>query len=266
MSDTVSGRTTRVNTSIPEPPMAANNLPPHFALRPWQGLVIGIVSAVIVWAIVQVIHPVFRVGKEFDVPSIGMPTAKFQAHRAEQDKVDRRHVSLYVGGLSALIALAMGLREGLAKRAWLMPIVSALLGAAGGALGGSLGAMILQHVRENIGQAELKHLVEAQIAVAAPLGLSIGLGVGLVTRSVATAFKTTLAGLGGGLCAAVIYPVIVSVLLPAASTEVLLPEEASTRLLWLALLSAAVGFAIPFAGRQRKPVITAHNPPVTTTA
>jgi hypothetical protein len=221
-------------------------------LRPWQGALIGLVCAIVVWAVVQAVHPIFRVGKEFDVPSIGMPTAKFLAHRAEQDKADRRNLALYLSGLGALIALAMGFSEVRAKRSLLMTFLAVLVGAAGGAIGGSMGTMILQNVRDNIGQADLKHLVEAQIAAAAPLGLGIGLGVGLVTRSIIQTIKTTLAGLGGGLFAAVMYPVTVSMVLPWASTEMLFPQESTTRVLWLALLAGLVGFAIPFACGQRK--------------
>jgi hypothetical protein len=53
-------------------------------------------------------------------------------------------------------------------------------------------------------------------------------------------------GAAGGVLFAVLYPLCVAVLLPTANTEVLLPEEAATRLVWLGLLGGTVGF---FAAR-----------------
>jgi hypothetical protein len=49
----------------------------------------------------------------------------------------------------------------------------------------------------------------------------------------------------------VLYPLVVAVLLPAANTEVLLPEEALTRLVWLAFLGGSVGFVVATGLSQR---------------
>src|SRR5436190_4260375 len=220
-------------------------------LRPWEGLILGLAAAAVVCGMIQAVHPVFRVPKEFDVPSIGLPTEKFLAHRREQDRVDSKHAALYVGGLGFLLAAALAVREAAARRSWLPPIVAPPLGAAGGALGGMLGSQVLQYVRVNIGQADLMHMVGAQLAVAVPLGLGVGLGLGLATRTAGGIVKTALAGVAAGTLAAVVVPVAVSLLLPAANTDALLPEEASTRLLWLGLLSGLIGLVIPIAGRRR---------------
>jgi hypothetical protein len=235
-------------SSPPQP-----TIPRHaLAIHPLEGLALSLLAGFIVWGIVQTVHPLFRVPKEFDVPSIGLPTEKFLAHRREQDRVDRWHAALYLGGLGLLVAAAMSIREAVARRTWLSPLLAPPLAAVGGALGGYLGCMILQDVRINIGQAELKHSVEAQLAVALPLGLGLGLGLGLATRTISGFLKTTLGGLAAGAIAGVIYPVAVSVLLPSASADALLPEEPSTRLLWLGLLSGLLGLLIPVAGRQRQ--------------
>jgi len=221
------------------------------ALRPWEGLVLALAAGAIVCGLIQAVHPVFRVDKKFDVPSIGLPPEMFAAHRQQQDYVDQKHAALYVGGLGLLLAAGLAFREAFARGTWLAPVVAPLLGAAGGAVGGMLGSQVLQYVRNHVGQAEVMHVVGAQLAVALPLGLSVGLGLGLATRSVSGFLKTTLAGVAAGILAAVIYPVVVSLVLPAANTEALLPEEAGARLLWLGLLSAVIGLVIPFAGRQR---------------
>jgi hypothetical protein len=65
--------------------------------------------------------------------------------------------------------------------------------------------------------------------------------------------KSTLAGVAAGVLAAILYPLAVSMLLPGASTDALLPEERLNRLLWALLLSAIIGLVIPIAGRRRKP-------------
>jgi hypothetical protein len=212
---------------------------------------LGLAAGVVVWGTIQAVHPVFRVPKKFDVPSIGMPTEMFLAHRREQDRVDRWHAALYLGGLGLLISAGIGAREVAARRSWLAAVIGAPLGAMGGAAGGVLGCMVLQHVRMNIGQADLMHTIEAQLAVGAPLGLAVGLGAGLMTRTARGAAIFALGGLAGGVLAAVGYVLAIALFMPATNTDALLPEEATARLLWLALLAGVIGLVVPMAGRRR---------------
>ena len=201
----------------------------------------------------QGVHPVFRVPKKFDVPSIGLPPELFAAHRREQDRVDRRHAMLYVGALGLLVGAALGTAEAIRRRSWLPPLFAAPLGAVGGVVGGPLGCLVYEYVRTNVGQAELKHTIAAQLLVAVPLGLGIGLGLGLSTRTIQGAIKGALAGIAAGGLAAAIFPIAISIVLPAANTESLLPEDGSSRLLWFAVLSEMIGLVLPIAARQRKP-------------
>jgi hypothetical protein len=85
-----------------------------------------------------------------------------------------------------------------------------------------------------------------------PLGLGIGVGLGLATRTVAGTLKAALAGVAAGVLAGAVYPVAISIVFPAASTDALIPEEASSRLLWLGLLSGTIGLIVPIAGRERR--------------
>jgi hypothetical protein len=230
-------------------PTLPSSLPSGFSLRPWEGLLLALLASAIVFGVVQTTHPIFRVSGDVNV-AMGRPTAEFLAVIHQNDRNDQKHAALYLGCLGLLTAGALSLRESITRRSWLAPIVALPLGAAGGAVGGWLGCLVLQSVRDNFGQAELKHLVEAQLAVALPLGLGIGLGYGIATRSLAGLIKSAAAGLSGGAVAAAIYAVAVSILFPTASTEALLPAEASTRLLWLSCLAGFVGVSIPIAGRQ----------------
>jgi hypothetical protein len=221
------------------------------ATSPWLGLALGLVAAGLLIGVIQAVHPIFRVGKEFDVPSIGMPTELFLAHRREQDKVDRQHAMSYLGGLGLLMTLALGAREALARRFWLAPLLGAPLGIAGGAIGGLLGSMVFVYVRNNIGQAELNHTIGTQLAIGLPLGFGIGLGAGLAKGTLTGVLKSASAGLAAGGLAAALYPVLISLALPGASTDSLLPDQISSRVLWLGLLGGSLGWIIPVAGRQR---------------
>ena len=80
----------------------------------------------------------------------------------------------------------------------------------------------------------------------------MGLGVGLATKTVSETAKYALAGLAGGTVAGVIYPVVVSLLMPEASTDALLPEGSATRLLWIAIFAATIGLVLPVAGRGKR--------------
>jgi hypothetical protein len=221
------------------------------AVRPWEGLLLGLAAAGIVWGAIQAVHPVFRVPKKFDVPSIGMPTEMFMLHRREQDRVDQRNAALYLGGLGLLIAAGIGVRELISRRSWLASVIAAPLGVIGGATGGVLGCMVLQHVRMNIGQTEIVHAVEAQLTVGVPLGLAVGLGAGLMMGTARGAAKYAISGLAGGLLAAVCYSLAIAIFMPATNTDALLPEEGGARLLWLAMLGGIIGLVIPLAGRRR---------------
>jgi hypothetical protein len=226
------------------------------AIRPCEGLLLALVAGAISWGIIQGVHPLFRVDKKFDVPSIGMPPELFAAHRRQQDFVDRWHAASYVGALGLLVAGALGLCAGLRRRSWLPLLIAPPLGTVGGAIGGPLGCLVYEYVRAQVGQAELTHTIAAQLLVAVPLGLSVGLGLGLATRSASGATRAALAGVIAGVLAAAVYPVAISILLPAASTDALMPEEGSSRLLWLGILSGMLGLVIPIGtrGTQSPPV------------
>jgi hypothetical protein len=229
------------------------------AVRPWEGLLLGLGAAGIVWFAIQAVHPVFRVPKKFDVPSIGMPTELFVRHRREQDRVDQWHAALYLGGLGLLLSAGIGAREGMVRRS-IWPVVSTPLGALGGATGGVLGCMVLEHVRTNIGPAELMHTVEAQLAAAVPLGLAVGLAAGLTTRTVRGALTYPLGGVAGGVLAAVAYSLAIAIVMPETNTDTLLPEKGAARLMWLAMVAGMIGLIVPLSGRRRNQSVAVSLP------
>jgi hypothetical protein len=233
----------------PSPNLSASTS--AFALRPWEGVLLALLAALVVGGIVQATHPIFRPSKDVNV-AMGRPTAEFLAVIHQKDLDNQKHASLYLGCLGLLTVGALSIREAIVRRSWPALIAALPLGFGGGALGGWLGCLVLQQVRDTIGHAEIQHLVKAHLAVALPLGLGVGLGFGLATRSFSGLMKSAAGGLAAGALAGAIYPVAVSVLLPTSSTEVLLPEEAVTRFLWLTFLAVPIGLLIPLAGQHRK--------------
>jgi hypothetical protein len=228
-----------------EPPLTGG-----LAIRPLEGLIIALVAGAIVWGLIEATQPIFHVRQEFHI-GMNAPVDAIKANRKEQDRVLRLHAMLYVGSLGLLLGAMLGVREGMLRRSW-PPIAAAPLGALGGAAGGFLGCLVYEYVRAEVGQAELSHTIGAQWLLGAPLGLGVGLGLGLATRKPSDIIKAALGGMAAATLAAVLYPVLVSLVLPEASTDALQPEERVNRLLWLALLSGFVGVMIPIAGRPRK--------------
>jgi hypothetical protein len=220
------------------------------AVGPWVGLVMALVAAGVMWVVMQKVHPVFHVPAEFHA-AMGAGAAVFERNRREQDRVDRKHAMLYVGGLGMFVGAALGLGEGILRRSWLTPVSAAVLGALGGAAGGWLGCLVHEYVRKHVGQAELMHTIGAQLLLAVPLGLGVGCGLGLATRSAGGVVRAAFAGAAAGVLAGVVYPVIVSIVLPGASTDALLPEEGSSRMLWLGIIAGLIGVIVPVAGRRR---------------
>ena len=217
------------------------------AVRPWEGLLIGLVCGGIVWAVASALHPIFQVPEQFHIAGLGAPVERHVAFRREQDRVDRWHAMLYLADLGLLTGGALGFRAARrGEKRWSMALVG-LLGAMGGAMGGVLAPLMYVYVRDKIGHADLLQIVVAQLLVGVPLGLAVGLGLGLAGRSSPRVAKGLLAGAAAGGLFAILYPLAVAVLLPAANTEVLLPEEALTRLVWLAMLGSCVGLVVSTA-------------------
>ena len=237
-----------MSAAPPNPPPPTSK--PGLALRPLECLILALVAGAIVWGGIHFAHPLFHVPKEFDIPNIGAPPERHAAHRREKNKLDRWHAAIYLGGLGLLIAAALGLREGHRRRSWLPPLFAMPLGAIGGAIGGILGCLVYERLGPNVG--ELGPTITAQLLAAIHLGLGVGLGLGLATKSVAAAMKTALAGVAAGALAGIIYSIAVSLLFPEASTDALLPAEASTRLLWLGMFAGMIGLVIPLAAQRSK--------------
>lgn len=230
-------------TTLPPPKDTALGRP----VPAWQGLLLGLIAGALVWGVVQSVHPLFRVPEQFHIAGLGAPVEQHVAFRREQDRVDRWHATLYLGSLGLLLGLLMGGRVAVARRAAAAVLLALPLGLLGGAASGFLAPRVYVWARDTVGSIELLQIVLAQCLVGVPLGLLLGLGIGIARGGVQGAVRGLLSGAVGGVLFAMAYPLVVSIALPTASTDVLLPEEAVTRLLWLAMLGGFVGV---FAARS----------------
>jgi hypothetical protein len=252
--------TRRSRMSSLSPPSTVPSSGPR--LHPLAGLALGLVAGILVWGLTLRVHPVYQMPRELYL-NMGAPDWQVHAHRAEVRSIDRRHAMLYLSVLGALLGLLLGIGEGVMRRS-VLPVLGLLpLGVAGGALGGFLASLVQDWVRANVGLAEIRHTVAAQLALCLPLAGGIGLGLGLATQSLSGFIKTLLAGLAAGALAAVVYPLATSLLLPGVSTDSIMPEQAGSRLLWLCLMAGLIGLVTPLAGRQRR---TVRTPPLPSAA
>jgi hypothetical protein len=210
----------------------------------------ALLAGAIVWGVVQGAHPLFRVPKKFEAPSIGMKPEVYLANRRAQEWIDRKHALVYVGLLGALLgtALAAARLSVLRRPRWAVLIVAAS-GMIGGAVGGFAGSRVQEYIVEHFGQPELLHTVLAQGAIWLPLGMALGLGLWLATGPGKSPLHELASGVVAGLIAAVVYPIAVSVLVPAASTDHLLPLDRVSQALWLLLSAGVFGIVLPLASR-----------------
>lgn len=220
--------------------------------NPWVGFVLALAAGGIAWGIVEGTYPVFHVPKEFDV-AMGDPPEDFVANQQAQNRVARDHAMLYAGLFGGLVALALALNEGIARRSIVSPLIAAPIGAVGGVMGGLVGSLINQDVIAAVGQPELTHTVQYQLALFIPLGIGVGIACSAVGRSWKSRAVAAVGGLIAGALTGTLYPIAVSMLLPTASTDSLVPVESSNRLLWMVLAAGLLGLVVPRFSRPGRP-------------
>ena len=222
---------------------------PSRAANPWVALVLALAAGGVVWGIVEGTYPVFHVSSEFDV-AMGDPPEDFAANQRAQNRAARNHAIVYAGLLGALVALALAASEGVVRRSFVWPLVGAPIGAAGGVAGGLAGSLVHDDVMAAVAQPELSHVVQFQLALFVPLGIGVGIACSLLARSWKSRAMAVAGGLVAGALAGILYPVAAGVLLPAASTDSLIPVEPSNRLLWMLLAAGLFGLIVPRLSRD----------------
>lgn len=206
---------------------------------------LALAGAAMTWAAMEYIPPVFTVPKEYEVPGLGAPPEKLEALRVVQGRVDRGNAMLNLGWFGALLAGMLALGEGIARRSPKPMLIAIPVGAAGGCVAGLAGGLVYGGPL-----GDLTETVKLQVVMLGGLGSSVGLALGIPRRSLHKILLAAIAGMAGGVLAGILYPVGISLLLPTASTDTLIPSGTASRLLWLGISSAALGLFI--AGLSHK--------------
>lgn len=220
-------------------------------IGPATGLVLSLVAGGIAWALIGNFDSTFKVPKEFEVPNIGSPEAMFVAHNAAKRIVDRKNAALCMGMFAALTAVMLGLGEAVARRSIKPVVIAPPLGAAVGAAAGLAGSIAHEYTVAAVGRADIVHTVGEQALMLGLYGFAIGLAMGVLTGSLRAMAAVSLGGAMAGALAGALYPVAISILMPAVNTESLLPITQLSRLLWIGLAAGLVGLLIPMSGRPR---------------
>ncbi len=219
---------------------------------PLAGCLMALLAGALGWALIQGLHPVFEVPKEYAVESLNAPPEKFLALEAARARTDAKSLTLYFSLLGALLALGqVAWQRSLAQALVALPIGLTLGGLAG--IAGSLA-----HNRWVQGQAgaeggtvDIAQVVAVQAILLGGLGVAAGLALGAASRSPRTMAIGALGGLAGGALAGALYLVVMSVAVPTVGTTSLFPLEAGSRLLWIELAAGLIGLMVPLALRGR---------------
>jgi hypothetical protein len=130
-------------------------------------------------------------------------------------------------------------------------VVATVIGGLAGVLGGLVGDITYVNTKPAIEPLPLTGTVLIHTVSLAVLGAGIGLGLGTSTGRVVTAGSCLFAGLLAGVCAGLLYPIVLAVALPGAQTQVLVPLSSGSLLLWIASIAGLLGLIIP--GTAGKP-------------
>jgi hypothetical protein len=190
------------------------------------------------------VHPAFAVPERFHIAGIGRPVEEHEAFRHQQDIVDRRHMTLYLGLLGLVLGGALGRLLG---GCWPEKVLAATSAAIGGYLAAVSASFFYVAMRDRVGQGDLLHPFLRQLMIGVPLGASLGLGLMMRSGSWRAMGRGLVAGAIGGVLFSAAYTLIVAIGLPEANTESLLPEESLTRLVWLTTLAGCLGLTTSFA-------------------
>jgi hypothetical protein len=210
------------------------------------GLVLAAVGGALAWGVIEGTSPVFTVPREYDIPDLGAPNEMFDALHAVQVRVNRNNAVLELTWLSVLVAGMIAVGEAVARRGLKPLLVAVPVAAAGGGVAGFVGSLAW----ETLGAGppgELTETVQVQVVLLGMLGVGVGLAVGLSSGSLPRVVASAVAGLGAGILAGVVYPVAISLLLPTASTDSLVPKGAVHRLLWIEITAATLGLFVTWA-------------------
>ena len=154
--------------------------------------------------------------------------------------------------LGALAAMTFTLGEGWAARrigrGIVFGIVALLIGGAMGYTAAVAGWEVRQMVLKRL--PPLGVTVLSEVVVFSLIGLGMGVSAALVHLRGAVLATGIAGGLLGGGLAGLLYPIITSIVLPGADTEMLMPDETSSRLAWVIIGCGVIGLTASGLGTR----------------
>lgn len=227
-------------------------------LSPIPGLIIAGLVALLVWGVLEVMPSVFELPEHLRELSGNAPEEQQKELLNTSLLVSNQNAGLSLVMLISTLGLFLTIAEVKLRHQGVRAIWGGLLAiliAGAFAVGGSiLGSMLA--ASPTLPEDPLIRTIIVQSAMFGLAGLGVGAGV---------AFATTLpiflprllticltGGLLGGLLAGLIFPFASSILLPNASTEVLMPDPGASRLLWLALVSCLSVLTVTGMGKETR--------------
>lgn len=233
-------------TENPFTTIAVNrDLPTESALGDWRsgpllGFLLAVVGGMIAWGVIEATSPVFLVPQEYHLEYLGPPPEEIAAYISAQTKANRQNAMLDLTWVGAFVAGVMALGESI-RRCRIKPVLLALpVGAVAGCAAGLVGSFASSAL--NVGALpSLTQTITLQIVMLGTMGIGVGLALGLSTKSLV---KVMLSGLFAGILGGVLYPIAVSVLLPTAGTDTLLPKGALNRIVWIGISAGLLGLII----------------------
>jgi hypothetical protein len=217
---------------------------------PLVGLALAMVGGAMTWGLVEYTSPIFEVPKKYHIPDLGAPAEKWNAYVAAQVKVDRQNAMLEFAYFGALVTGMIAVGDGIARRSLKPGLVAVPVGAAGGCAAGLFGSLAYQAF--GIGpRADLADTVGVQAVTLGVLGIGVGLALGLSGKSLRNVVVSGVAGMLAGVLAGVLYPVAISLLMPTASTDSLIPKGEVTRMFWIGTSAGLLGLIVAGTARRR---------------
>ena len=227
-------------------------------LSPIPGLILAGFAALLVWGVLEVMPPVFELSERLRELSGNAPEEQQKEKKDASLAASNNNTALSLVMLTSTLGLFMTVAEVKLRHQRLRAIWGGLLAiliAGAFAVGGSiLGGMLA--ASSSLPEDPLIRTIIVQSAMFGLAGLGVGAGVAFATtlpifRPQLLAICLT-GGLLGGLLAGLIFPIVSSILLPNARTEVLMPDPGVSRLLWLALVSCLSALTVTGMGKEAR--------------
>ena len=222
------------------------------------GLIVAGLVALLVWGVLEVMPAVFELPEHLRELSGNAPEEQQKELLDTSLVVSNKNAALSLVMLISTLGLFLTIAEVKLRHQGLRAIWGGLLAiliAGAFAVGGSiLGGMLA--ASSSLPEDPLIRTIIVQSAMFGLAGLGVGAGVAFATtlpifRPQLLAICLT-GGLLGGLLAGLIFPIVSSILLPNARTEVLMPDPGVSRLLWLTLVSCLSVLTVTGMGKEAK--------------